>query len=677
MPPLLSVIVPAYGVGEYLPACLDSVLAQTLTDLEVIVVDDGSPDESGEIADDFAAVDPRVRVLHTSNQGLGPARNEGTRAATGRYITFADSDDLIPPRAYELMVSSLERTGSDIAAGNTWRYIEGKGNVQSWTHAEAFAETRFQTHIREFPTLIRDRMVWNKVYRRSFWDEHGFEFPAIRYEDYPVTLAAHLKASSVDIFAEKVYHWRQRLAEDSITQRSLELDNLTDRVASAEMTLEVADAEGGEIAERIHGYFTDIDVITLATALAEGALQDRQAIGQLAVRLARRLSPSKDWTTPLARSIHAALVRGDLDGAAVLAEQRRGGAVGDVLRTFLEPNRVRHLPGLAANLVFGGLKAPQIKARTLRSRVTAVTRLDGMTMIQVESKLRRLLLDRATITAELQCEQRTIPLAANVAALDGQRATTEVQVPDALVEQLADTPYQLMMQIAVGPVTWVGEVTIGRGEIPDPVELPSGNWVVVSQWRRGSSSSWIRLVRGQSVARAELSDDELVLHVAPEHPFAAVLRPEPSSPLIRPVVDGEARFPLDEVLEDPADDPVTSRAYRDLVAITAAAAERAAADSSSTAALVGAATGVRMDGADAQVGALETDVVPSGVDDEPPAGVPEQADVAGAERALQRAGVTPLLLTEYSQEQVQYGDHLVRVRRSTSCSAELQHEIVY
>lgn len=251
MPPLLSVVVPAYGVGEYLPACLDSILAQTLTDLEVIVVDDGSPDECGEIADDYAAVDERVIVLHTENQGLGPARNEGARVATGKYLTFADSDDLIPPRAYELLVSSLERTGSDIAAGNTWRYIEGKGNVQSWTHAEAFAETRIKTHIREFPTLIRDRMVWNKVFRRSFWDEHGFEFPAIRYEDYPVTLPAHLKATSVDIFTDKVYHWRQRLAENSITQRSLELDNLTDRVVSAELTLDVADAEGGEIAKRL------------------------------------------------------------------------------------------------------------------------------------------------------------------------------------------------------------------------------------------------------------------------------------------------------------------------------------------------------------------------------------------------------------------------------------------
>ncbi|WP_297742071.1 glycosyltransferase, partial [uncultured Tessaracoccus sp.] len=677
MPPLLSVVVPAYGVGEYLPACLDSILAQTLTDLEVIVVDDGSPDECGEIADDYAAVDERVIVLHTENQGLGPARNEGARVATGKYLTFADSDDLIPPRAYELLVSSLERTGSDIAAGNTWRYIEGKGNVQSWTHAEAFAETRIKTHIREFPTLIRDRMVWNKVFRRSFWDEHGFEFPAIRYEDYPVTLPAHLKATSVDIFTDKVYHWRQRLAENSITQRSLELDNLTDRVVSAELTLDVADAEGGEIAKRIHGYFTDIDVITLATALAEGEEDDRAAIGELGVRLARRLRPSKEWTTPLARNIHAALVRGDLDGAAALAEQRRGGSKADALRTFLRPQRIAHLPGLATDLVLGGVTVPKLKDRRLRSRVMEVTRLDGVTMVQVETRLRRVLLDRATVTVELRSDDHTISLDANVAALNGQRATTEVLIPDTLVERFGDTPYEMMLRITVGPMSWLGVVNIGRGEIPDPVQMASGAWAVVSQWQRGSSALWVRRVENRAMAQVELTDDELIVHMAQEHPFAAVLRPEPSAPLIRPVVDGVARFALNDVLDDPADDPVTSRSYRDLVALSSAAAERVAANSSSTASLVGTATGVRMDGSHDQVGELETDVVPSGVDGDLSAGADETPDVAGAERALQRAGVTPLLLTEYPQEQVRYDDHVVRVRRSTSCSAELQHEIVY
>lgn len=673
MPPLLSVVVPAYGVGEYLPACLDSILAQTMTDLEVIVVDDGSPDESGEIADDYAAVDARVLVLHTENQGLGPARNEGTRAATGKYITFADSDDLIPPRAYELMVSSLERTGSDIAAGNTWRYVEGRGNIQSWTHAEAFAANRIKTHIREFPELIRDRMVWNKVYRRSFWDENGFEFPPIRYEDYPVTLAAHLQAASVDVFSDKVYHWRQRAAEDSITQRSLELDNLTDRVTSAEMTLQVADAEGGEIAARIHGYFTDIDIVTLATALGEGRDEDRDEVGKLAVRLARRLHPARRWTTPLARNIQAALVRGDVDGAAVLAAQRREGSKGDVLHAFLKPKRMIHLPGLVAGLVASTTTGLSLKDRVLRSRVLEITRVEDSTVVQVESRLRRALLERATITAELRCDDSIVPLEANVAALNGQRVTTEVVVPDDLVEQLGDTAGELVIRVAVGPMRWAGGANIGRGEIPDPFETSFGAWVVASRWEQRSHSLWIRRVENDAVARAELLQDELLLHVDPEHSHAAILRPAPSAPLLSPVEGGVARFLLKDVVDDPVDDPVTNRAYRDLVALSAAAAERLMANSSTTVSLVTAATGSDDDATESE---LETDVVPSGVDEELQPGVDRPTDVTDAHAELDRAGVTPLLLASDTEGDVTYGDHTVRVSRSMRSTAEIQLALV-
>ena len=86
--PLISVVVPAYGVEAYLPACLDSLLAQTHQHLEIVVVDDGSLDRSGAIADDYAARDPRVRVVHTDNHGLGAARNEGMRHVTGTYVAL-------------------------------------------------------------------------------------------------------------------------------------------------------------------------------------------------------------------------------------------------------------------------------------------------------------------------------------------------------------------------------------------------------------------------------------------------------------------------------------------------------------------------------------------------------------------------------------------------------------
>ncbi|MGL5860889.1 MAG: glycosyltransferase family 2 protein, partial [Phycicoccus sp.] len=107
--PRLSVVVPFYGVEDYIRPCLESVRDQALTDIEVICVDDGSPDHSREVADEFAAADPRFRVLAQENQGLGPARNAGVAAASGEYLTFVDSDDLVTRTGFARMVHSLER----------------------------------------------------------------------------------------------------------------------------------------------------------------------------------------------------------------------------------------------------------------------------------------------------------------------------------------------------------------------------------------------------------------------------------------------------------------------------------------------------------------------------------------------------------------------------------------
>ena len=115
--PLVSVVVPAYNVAAYLADCLQSILTQRDVHLEVVVVDDGSTDDTGAIADRVAARDSRVRVIHQANAGLGAARNEGVRYCAGGYLAFADSDDLVVDGAYAAMVGSLERTGSEIAIG--------------------------------------------------------------------------------------------------------------------------------------------------------------------------------------------------------------------------------------------------------------------------------------------------------------------------------------------------------------------------------------------------------------------------------------------------------------------------------------------------------------------------------------------------------------------------------
>ncbi|MGP3914774.1 glycosyltransferase family 2 protein [Nonomuraea sp. 10N515B] len=236
--PVLSVIVPFYNVEKYIGPCLDSIAAQSLKDLEVICVDDGSDDGGPAVVRDRQAGDRRIRLISQDNQGVGRARNVGLRQATGRYLAFVDGDDTVPPGAFGRLVSSLESSGSDLACGNVMRLYRNL-LVRSWAHKEAFAKPVKGTHITRHRLLIRDRMLWNKIYRRSFWEELGLSFPERMYEDQPVAIAAHVGARSVDVLAKVVYHWRQRDEPgSSITQRRLEPGNLRDRLLSV---LETAD----------------------------------------------------------------------------------------------------------------------------------------------------------------------------------------------------------------------------------------------------------------------------------------------------------------------------------------------------------------------------------------------------------------------------------------------------
>ena len=118
--PLISVIVPVYRAQELLRTCTDSILGQSLRDLELILVEDGSPDESGALCDAIAREDPRVRVLHKPNGGVSSARNEGLKLATGEYIAFCDADDTFELHALETMYNALIKAGADSAGCGHW-----------------------------------------------------------------------------------------------------------------------------------------------------------------------------------------------------------------------------------------------------------------------------------------------------------------------------------------------------------------------------------------------------------------------------------------------------------------------------------------------------------------------------------------------------------------------------
>ena len=236
---MISVVVPVYDVERYLPACLDSVLAQTHTDLQVIVVDDGSTDDSGAIADSYAARDDRVRVLHTANQGLGAARNEGLRHATGDLIAFADSDDVVPPEAYTTLLRQQQRTGADLVTGSiVWWYDDpvdaaAPGRTVQPPWMKRLHTPRRAGIIDQMPEILGDVFAWNKLYRRAFWEAADLSWPeGTRYEDQPTLTRAFLQARLIGVVPEVVYHWRIRSDGSSITQQRASLPDLEDRWAT-------------------------------------------------------------------------------------------------------------------------------------------------------------------------------------------------------------------------------------------------------------------------------------------------------------------------------------------------------------------------------------------------------------------------------------------------------------
>lgn len=223
MEPLLSVIIPVYKVETFLERCINSVIDQSYNNLEIILVDDGSPDNCPQICEKYALKDKRVKVIHKENGGQSSARNVGIDNAMGEYLTFVDSDDYLELDAYELLVREAVRNQLDIIGGG-YRYyrpwkreesskmLEGEydGNLEILTNVEAlhklyFGEAMF------VPITI---MVWNKIYKRSLFEDLKFKEGYI-LEDTEFTPKVLHRAKRIGSLNRLVYTYNIHLGIDS------------------------------------------------------------------------------------------------------------------------------------------------------------------------------------------------------------------------------------------------------------------------------------------------------------------------------------------------------------------------------------------------------------------------------------------------------------------------------
>lgn len=244
--PLLSVIIPTHDVEPWIDDLLGSILASSLNDIEILVVDDHSRDGTRSRLDEHADTDPRVRVIVAHGTGGANARNVGLNAAGGKYIAFADGDDIIPPGAYERLIASLEESGSDIAFGD-WLKFSSSRTWQPSRNWKAFDVDRVGVPFTSVPALVRGRAVWNKVFRRTFLEEVGLRFPEVpRSNDIVPMTHLYMRARQIDVLTDCVYLYRDRPGTGSMTSRAgadvAAISYFTQETACARMVAAKSDA---------------------------------------------------------------------------------------------------------------------------------------------------------------------------------------------------------------------------------------------------------------------------------------------------------------------------------------------------------------------------------------------------------------------------------------------------
>ena len=214
---LVSVIVPIYKVEEYLRECLDSIIGQTYKNLEIILVDDGSPDRCGEICEEYARNDSRITVYHKENGGLSDARNYGIARAHGEFLTFVDSDDVIKANFVETLLRLIHKYDADVSASSYVTFTK----MPDWSKSSQAGDYFLLSHDTMREILYQgkiDHSAWGKIYSRDVWGDT--EYPkGIYYEDAATTYKVVFRSRRIALTDEKLYGYRMR--QDSIMKATI------------------------------------------------------------------------------------------------------------------------------------------------------------------------------------------------------------------------------------------------------------------------------------------------------------------------------------------------------------------------------------------------------------------------------------------------------------------------
>lgn len=243
---LISVIIPVYNVEKYIRFCLDSVINQTYKNLEIIIVDDGTKDSSGEIAEEYARKDSRIKVVHKENGGLSDARNVGLDIATGKYIAFLDSDDVISLDFYEYLYGLIKENDYDIAEceflrissdeiENVQKILDEKNSNENIVVKEESSEEALSDFYgRYLNPYVNKVVVWNKIYKKEIYD--GIRYPVGRFhEDEFTTFKILNKINKMVTSTKKLHGYMQ--TSNSIMRRDIKQKQIEDNLEAYEASV--------------------------------------------------------------------------------------------------------------------------------------------------------------------------------------------------------------------------------------------------------------------------------------------------------------------------------------------------------------------------------------------------------------------------------------------------------
>lgn len=214
---MISIIIPVYNVEKYLRRCVDSILNQTINEIEIILVDDGSIDQSGKICDEYAQKDMRVKAIHQENKGVSAARNKGLNMAQGEYIAFVDSDDFVDGDMYELLLANSKLYQADICACTARTLYENGQKVLGKDDGEISVFNKNEAAEKIVKSL--DNALWNKLFTRQIVSDIGFEEGRTHGEDLYFILQCLVKCEKVVYINRCKYNYIKR--ENSITSGRL------------------------------------------------------------------------------------------------------------------------------------------------------------------------------------------------------------------------------------------------------------------------------------------------------------------------------------------------------------------------------------------------------------------------------------------------------------------------